>query len=78
MLRRAADAQHQRDEMLAKYRNYEFSSSAFQIGIVLASGAVISTLAVQGFLAGGLALLIGLSFMGFGMFAPTPCTGTDP
>ena len=68
--RRAEEAEHHRDEMLAKYHNYEFASSAFQIGIVLASAAVITGLAMPGFLASGLALLIGLAFTAFGMFAP--------
>ncbi|MGI9124375.1 MAG: DUF4337 domain-containing protein [Mycobacterium sp.] len=67
---RAREAEHNRDENLAKYHNYEFASSAFQIGIVLASAAVITGLAIQGFLASGLAMLVGLAFMSFGMFAP--------
>jgi len=68
--RRAVAAEHHRDEMLAKYHNYEFASAAFQIGIVLASAAVITGLVIPGFLASGLALLIGTAFMAFGMFAP--------
>ena len=67
---RAGEAEHHRDEMLAKYHHYEFASAAFQIGIVLASAAVITGLTLQGFLASGLALLIGLAFMGLGKFAP--------
>lgn len=68
--RRAQDAEHLRDEMLSKYHNYEFASAAFQIGIVLASAAVITGLAVPGFIASGLALVAGAAFMGFGLFAP--------
>mgnify|MGYP002737433167 CR=1 FL=1 len=68
--RRAQDAEHHRDEMLAKYHNYEFASAAFQIGIVLASAAVITGLAVPGFIASGIALAAGAAFMGFGLFAP--------
>lgn len=67
---RAGEAEQRRDEMLAKYHNYEFASAAFQIGIVLASAAVITGLAVPGFIASGLALLAGIGFMGFGLFAP--------
>lgn len=67
---RATEATHRRDEMLAKYHHYEFASAAFQIGIVLASAAVITGLALQGFLASGLALLIGMAFLGLGKFAP--------
>lgn len=68
--RRAGAAEDYRDEMLAKYHNYEFASAAFQIGIVLASAAVITGLAVPGFIASGLALAVGAAFMGFGLFAP--------
>ena len=68
--RRALDAEHNRDQMLAKYHNYEFASAAFQIGIVLASAAVITGLAIPGFIASGVALLAGATFMGFGLFAP--------
>ena len=68
--RRAVEAEHLRDEMLSKYHNYEFASAAFQIGIVIASAAVITGMAVPGFIASGLALLAGMAFMGFGFFAP--------
>lgn len=68
--RRAVEAEHNRDEMLSKYHNYEFASAAFQIGIVIASAAVITGLAVPGFIASGLALLAGAGFMGLGLFAP--------
>ena len=67
---RAVESEHLRDEMLAKDHNYEFASAGFQVGIVLASAAVITGLIGPGFLAGGLAFLIGLAFMAFGMFAP--------
>jgi len=56
--------------MLAKYHNYEFASAAFQIGIVLASAAVITGLAVPGFIASGVTLLAGAAFMALGLFAP--------
>lgn len=68
--KRAEEAEHHRDQMLSKYHNYEFASAAFQIGIVLASAAVITGLAVPGFIASGLALLAGIGFMGLGLFAP--------
>lgn len=68
--RRAGEAEHHRDEMLAKYHNYEFASAAFQIGIVLASAAVITGLAVPGFIASGVALVAGAAFMALGLFAP--------
>lgn len=45
---RAKTAEHQRDEALARYHNYEFASAAFQIGIVLASAEVITSIAAAG------------------------------
>lgn len=68
--RRAGEAEHHRDQMLAKYHNYEFASAAFQIGIVLASAAVITGLAVPGFIASGVALVAGGALMALGLFAP--------
>ena len=67
--RRAIEEQHHRDEYLAKYHHYEFASAAFQIGIVLASATVITGMVVLSFMAGGLGV-VGLAFMGFGLFAP--------
>src|ERR1043166_6949444 len=67
--RRAIEEQHHRDEYLAKYHHYEFASAAFQIGIVLASATVITGMVALSFMAGGLGV-IGLAFMGLGLFAP--------
>ena len=66
---RAKAAEHQRDEALARYHNYEFASAAFQIGIVLASAEVITSIAALGWLS-GLVGLFGLGFMGCGLWAP--------
>jgi hypothetical protein len=66
---RAIEEQHHRDEYLAKYHHYEFASAAFQIGIVLASATVITGMVALSFMAGGLGV-IGLAFMGLGLFAP--------
>ncbi len=66
---RAKAAEHQRDEALARYHNYEFASAAFQIGIVLASAEVITSMAVLGWLS-GLVGLAGLGLMGLGLWAP--------
>lgn len=68
--RRAAASEHERDLMLAKYHHFEFASAAFQIGIVLASAMVLTGMARRSFFAGGLLILIGVAFMGFGLFAP--------
>lgn len=61
--------EHDRDLGLARYHQFEFASAAFQIGIVLASAEVITSMAVLGWLA-GLAGILGLGFMGFGLWAP--------
>jgi hypothetical protein len=66
---RAKEAEHQRDEALARYHQYEFASAAFQIGIVLASAEVITSMAALGWLS-GLVGLLGLGFMGLGLWAP--------
>src|ERR1700751_4243706 len=39
---RAKEAEHERDEATAKYHHFELGSAAFQIGIVLASAAIIT------------------------------------
>lgn len=70
LARRAADTEHDRDLMFAKYHHYEFASAAFQIGIVLASALVLTGMARRSFLAGGVLIAIGLGFMAFGLFAP--------
>lgn len=66
---RAKQAEHQRDEALARYHMYEFASALFQIGIVLASAQVITGMVVLGWLSGLLGLA-GLMFTSFGLWAP--------
>jgi Domain of unknown function (DUF4337) len=66
---RAQAAEHDRDLNLAKYHNYEYSSAAYQIGIVLASSAVITGIVALAYGAGGLGL-IGLAFTFLGALAP--------
>ena len=66
---RAKAAEHQRDEALARYHNYEFASAAFQIGIVLASATIITGMMVLAWLSGALGLA-GLAFSAFGLWAP--------
>jgi len=66
---RAKHAEHERDEALARYHNYEFASAAFQIGIVLASAEVITSIVALGWLS-GLVGLAGLGLMGLGLWAP--------
>ena len=65
----AEHLEHERDTQLARYHHYEVASAAFQIGIVLCSAAVITSMVVLAWLAGGVAVL-GLVFMGIGLLAP--------
>ena len=68
---RAQAEQYERDRdlSLAKYHNYEFASAAYQIGIVLASAAVITGILALAYAAAGVGV-IGLIFTGLGLFAP--------
>jgi Domain of unknown function (DUF4337) len=65
----AEKLEHDRDTWLARYHQYEFASAAFQIGIVLASAEVITSIAALGWLS-GLVGIFGLGFMGLGIWAP--------
>jgi hypothetical protein len=69
LFERAKEAEHERDTALARYHNYELGSAAFQIGIVLCSAAIITTMVALAWTAGGLAI-VGLVFVAFGLFAP--------
>jgi uncharacterized protein DUF4337 len=66
---RAKQAEHNRDLAMAKYHHYELASAAFQIGIVLASAAVITGMLALVWVSGALAG-VGLGFMAIGLFAP--------
>jgi hypothetical protein len=61
--------EHERDTALARYHHYEVASAALQIGIVLASAAVITGMIVLAFAAAGLGVL-GLVFTAIGLWAP--------
>jgi hypothetical protein len=66
---RAKAAEHRRDTALAKYHHFEIASAAFQIGIVLASATIITGMIALAWISGGLGI-VGLIFMGIGLFAP--------
>jgi hypothetical protein len=66
---RAKHAEHERDEALARYHNYEFASAAFQIGIVLASATIITGMMMLAWLSGAVGIA-GLAFTAFGLWAP--------
>lgn len=61
--------EHERDTQLARYHHFEVASAAFQIGIVLASATIITGMMILSWIAGGVGVL-GLVFMGIGLFAP--------
>ena len=54
---------------MAKYHNFELASAALEIGIVLASAAIITGMIVLAWIAGGLGG-VGLAFIGIALFAP--------
>lgn len=66
---RAKTAEKKRDDALAKYHHYEVASAAFQIGIVLASAAVITGAIALVWIAGGLGIA-GLTFIAIALLAP--------
>ena len=73
MRAQAETYEHARDTHLSRYHHYEFASAAYQIGIVLASAAVITGMVALVYVAIGLGV-IGLGFMALGFFNPTFCT----
>jgi Domain of unknown function (DUF4337) len=66
---KATELEHRRDHKLEQYHNYEFASAALQIGIVLASASIITSLVGLAWLS-GLAGLIGVGFIVLGLYAP--------
>jgi len=66
---RAKEAEEGRDLAMARYHHYELSSAAFQIGIVLASAAVITGMVLLAWCAGALGV-VGLGLLLLGLFAP--------
>jgi hypothetical protein len=66
---RAKAEEEDRDLSMAKYHHYEIASAAFQIGIVLASAAVITSMIGLAWFAGLLGVA-GLGVLALGLFAP--------
>lgn len=69
LMAQARQYERDRDVAMARYHNYELGSAAYQIGIVLASAAVITGMIVLAYGAAALGVL-GLVFTGVGLFAP--------
>jgi hypothetical protein len=65
----ARQQEEERDLAMARYHHYELASAAFQVGIVLASAAVITGTLALAWLGGALGI-IGLALTLFGFFAP--------
>jgi hypothetical protein len=69
LARRALEMEKARDLQLNKYHNFEFASAAFQIGIVLASAAVITSMMALAWAAIGVGVL-GALLTATGLFLP--------
>jgi len=69
LMRRAQETEKLRDLQLNKYHNFEFASAAFQIGIVLASAAVITSMIGLAYAAICVGL-VGMVLTGAGILAP--------
>jgi hypothetical protein len=69
LARRALEMEKARDLQLNKYHNFEFASAAFQIGIVLCSAAVITSMMGLAFAAIAVGL-IGILFTTTGFVMP--------
>jgi hypothetical protein len=66
---RAQAAEKKRDVSYKRYHDFEISSAAFQIAIVLASAAVVTGAMALAWLAGGLGL-VGIAFSAIGLLKP--------
>jgi len=70
LMKRALAMEKDRDLELNKYHNFEFASAAFQIGIVMASAAVITGMMALAYAAIAIGLL-GVLFTSTGFLVPT-------
>ena len=69
LARRAQAEEKKRDTMLAKYHHYEVASAAFLICIALAGAVALTGVFALLYGVAGFGLL-GIVFMGIGLFAP--------
>ncbi len=70
LMARAKAYEAKREKARAAYHHFEFGSAAFQLAIVLASAAAVTSVMVLGFVAGSLGL-IGAFLTVAGFIAPT-------
>jgi hypothetical protein len=66
---RAKHAEEERELSTAKYHHFEIASAAFQIAIVLASAAIITSMIALAWIS-GLLTLLGIAVSAFGIFQP--------
>ncbi len=69
LMEKAQRLEAQRDHAMEQYHNYEIGSAALQVGIVLASASIITSMAVLAWLGGALGV-VGLIFMFSGLYEP--------
>jgi Domain of unknown function (DUF4337) len=69
LMERAKQLEERRDYKLEQYHNYEIASAALQIGIVLASASIITSMTILAWFSGGVGI-IGAAFMVIGLYAP--------
>ena len=69
LMEKAKHYEEQRDLAMERYHNYEIASAALQIGIVLASASIITSMVILAWFSGALGI-VGLAFMMFGLYAP--------
>ena len=63
------EIEHERDTLFARYHNYEMASAALQIGIVLASASVITSMTLLAWFGFGVGM-VGVALIGVGYFGP--------
>jgi len=70
LVARAKAAEEKRDRSLAAYHQFEVASGVVQVGIVLASAAIITSVMALAWIGAGLGA-VGLAFLLIGLLAPT-------
>ncbi len=70
LMARAKVKEQQRDKSLAAYHMFEYASAAFQLAIVLAGAAALTSVIWLTFLSLGLGV-VGMAFTGLAFLAPT-------
>ena len=70
LMARAKAKEEHREKSLAAYHMFEYASAAFQLAIVLAGAAALTSVVWLTFVSGGLGV-VGLLFGALGFFAPT-------